>query len=65
MTRTTRPVLWLGMRGLRDLILRVCAEVNVGPQAFAVLERFVDNPVATGIGAVLGCFADVRRQRAQ
>ena len=50
---------------LRDLILRVCAEVSVGPQAFAVLERFVDNPAATGIGTVLDCFADVRRQRAQ
>ena len=50
---------------LRDLILRVCAEVSVGPDAFAVLERFVDNPGATGIGTVLDCFADVRRQRAQ
>ena len=47
---------------LRALILRVCAEVNVGPAAFEAIEKFADQPARTGIGAVLDCFAMLRNQ---
>jgi hypothetical protein len=49
---------------LKDLIIRVCAEVGVGPEAFDVLSRFVDDPKATGIQAVLNCFSALRKQTA-
>lgn len=50
---------------LKDLIVRVCAEVGVGPEAFDVLSRFVDDPQATGIQSVLDCFAKLRQSYAR
>ncbi len=47
---------------LKDLIIRVCAEVGVGPEAFEVLSRFVDDPKSVGIQAVLNCFSSLRQQ---
>ena len=47
---------------LKDLIIRVCAEVGVGPEAFDVLSKFVDDPKAVGIQTVQNCFASLRKQ---
>lgn len=49
---------------LKDLILRVCAEVGVGPEAFDVLSRFVDDPKGAGIQSVLDCFTKLRQSLA-
>ena len=47
---------------LRDLILRVCAEVGVGPAACTAIEQFVDHPAQVGLQTVLDCFAQLRLQ---
>ena len=48
-------------RQLKELIVRVCDEVGVGPGAFEVLSTFVDNPESRGIQPVLDCFASLRK----
>ena len=47
---------------LKDLIVRVCTEVGLGPEAFDILSRFVDDPGSVGMQAVLNCFSTVRKQ---
>src|SRR5690606_10084231 len=45
---------------LRELVLRVGAEVELGASSCAALERFVDNPADVGLDVVLQEFAAAR-----
>ncbi|NYT65302.1 MmgE/PrpD family protein [Alcaligenaceae bacterium] len=47
---------------LRALVIRVCAEVNVGPDACMQIEKFVDAPTTISLDVVLDQFAKLRQQ---
>ncbi|CAM3766199.1 MmgE/PrpD family protein [Bordetella tumulicola] len=49
---------------LRELILRVCAEVGVDTASCQAMERFVDDPQAAGLQSVLDQFASLRAKAA-